>query len=171
MCLKVMLLLLSVAVSICLADNIDNRAVDTQHGCMRSEVWKDCGTPCEEVCGKAKDPNCGTQCVPACQCRDGYARSTSDPRSSCIPREQCGRCGAHERVYCELSCDNINTHPHVCPVIQMLHNSGFGHAQMKCSARPDCLCTDGYIRDGTTGECVLPSQCPPATLTTPPMHR
>ncbi|XP_073968282.1 chymotrypsin inhibitor-like [Bombus fervidus] len=58
----------------------------TQASCPANEVWNDCGTACPLTC---EDPNpgiCTVQCVPGCECIDGYVRNEYQ---KCVELDDC----------------------------------------------------------------------------------
>jgi len=129
--------------------------VDRRRRCMSDEVFRECGTACESVCGRRRDFMCTSQCVPECQCRDGYVRASAEPRAPCVSVEQCHalshlKCRKHEHAnacgaHCEMTCENYRDRSHICPAI--------------CDSKPACVCDDGYVRDVRTGRCHRPTNC------------
>lgn len=55
--------------------------------CTANQVWKDCGTACPLICGQEAPEICTKECVPGCQCPDGFWRRSD---GSCVRRQdQC----------------------------------------------------------------------------------
>jgi hypothetical protein len=90
---------------------------------MPNEVFRECGTVCERVCGRRININCVTKCVPEFQCRGGYARSSAEPHAPCVSVEQCRECArmhicfsitAHFQVLCHISKCDKNERTNVC---------------------------------------------------------
>uniref|UniRef100_A0A1I7TYW5 TIL domain-containing protein n=1 Tax=Caenorhabditis tropicalis TaxID=1561998 RepID=A0A1I7TYW5_9PELO len=122
----------------------------------RNEERKACGTACEPTCAN-QNPICTKQCVNnVCQCSSGFVRDSMTRQ--CVRPSQCRninnpnqpqtpqRCQANESFRscgsaCEPSCNNQNP---ICTQ-QCIPNV--------------CQCSNGFIRDPNTRQCVRPSQC------------
>ena len=55
---------------------------------ISTQVWLDCGTACEKVCGEKADDVCTEQCVPACQCPK-YTVLESLDGDVCLRMKEC----------------------------------------------------------------------------------
>ena len=55
---------------------------------ISTQVWLDCGTACEKVCGDKSDDVCTEQCVPACQCPK-YTVLESLDGDVCLRMKEC----------------------------------------------------------------------------------
>ena len=55
---------------------------------ISTQVWLDCGTACEKVCGEKADDVCTEQCVPACQCPK-YTVLESADSDVCLRMKEC----------------------------------------------------------------------------------
>ncbi|KAI1713655.1 cysteine-rich venom protein 6-like [Ditylenchus destructor] len=116
---------------------------------------------CRPNCYQPEDnQNCTREvCAMSCVCPEGYTRRPSDFDHSCIPLSECPKCPLNE-VYDtvdddrEPSCEN--------PTPQRKSPCGMCCRTLVCVMRwePPCTCADGYVRNKTTGKCILLSECP-----------
>uniref|UniRef100_A0A1I8F056 TIL domain-containing protein n=1 Tax=Wuchereria bancrofti TaxID=6293 RepID=A0A1I8F056_WUCBA len=56
--------------------------------CPENEVYRKCGSPCQEICGEQKEMNCDT-CIEGCFCKLGYIME--EKVGACIKPEHCMR--------------------------------------------------------------------------------
>lgn len=98
------------------------------------------------------DTVCPKRCVPACQCKDGYMRFSTDQGAPCVTPAHCyTSCGGNEHIdecgsHCPHTCTNY-MNPPVCPRL--------------CGPHPACVCDDGYVRNEVSDLCIRQEQCPP----------
>ncbi|CAI4231327.1 unnamed protein product [Auanema sp. JU1783] len=115
--------------------------------CQVGEVYSTCSTACEPTCLKP-NPICIASCGPAkCQCAAGLVRNSSGkcvaPTSCSVnPVCQVGEVWMECASACEATCEKPN--PLVC-TLQCLPAA--------------CQCAPGFVRDKTTGKCILPTSC------------
>nr|XP_022910511.1 cysteine-rich venom protein 6-like [Onthophagus taurus] len=57
--------------------------------CGANEIYKLCGTACQDYCGKPEGTSCTEQCVEGCFCKDGYVRTIDNNTSACILEASC----------------------------------------------------------------------------------
>ncbi|KAF8383925.1 hypothetical protein PRIPAC_73067, partial [Pristionchus pacificus] len=113
--------------------------------CSNNEVYRPCGTACQPTC-ENRNPPCTLQCVPGCQCAQGYIRNS---QNQCIPVNSCPIICPANQIYrpcgtaCEPTCDNRNP---------------------SCTSDcvPGCQCAQGYIRNANN-LCVPVNTCPTPT--------
>ncbi|XP_041424353.1 riddle 4 L homeolog isoform X3 [Xenopus laevis] len=128
--------------------------------CAPNQVWNSCGTACPLNCQNFRTPPdvCILSCNRGCFCKEPYIfqNGTSGPCvlpsqcppsqvESCAPNQVWNSCG----TACPLNCQNFRNPPDVCIL----------------SCQRGCFCKEPYIfQNGTSGPCVLPSQCPPSQV-------
>ncbi|VDK76563.1 unnamed protein product [Litomosoides sigmodontis] len=80
--------------------------------CRENEIYRKCGSPCQELCGEQKKENCN-QCVEGCFCKLGYV--VEEKAGVCVKPEQCippkyTKCPGNETFTycggCEGTCQN-----------------------------------------------------------------
>uniref|UniRef100_A0A0R3RIW8 TIL domain-containing protein n=1 Tax=Elaeophora elaphi TaxID=1147741 RepID=A0A0R3RIW8_9BILA len=116
--------------------------------CRENEVYRKCGSPCQEICGVQKETAC-TGCIEGCFCKLGYV--TEEKAGICVKPEDCippkyVKCPGNETFTycgsCEGSCQNQMVS---CPT--------------ECgSPRCECLARNNYVRD-KFGACIHISDC------------
>nr|XP_022910524.1 cysteine-rich venom protein 6-like [Onthophagus taurus]XP_022910527.1 cysteine-rich venom protein 6-like [Onthophagus taurus] len=57
--------------------------------CGANEIYKMCGTACQDYCGKPEGTACTEQCVQGCFCKDGFVRTIDNNSSACILEASC----------------------------------------------------------------------------------
>ncbi|KAI5645184.1 trypsin inhibitor like cysteine rich domain-containing protein [Phthorimaea operculella] len=132
--------------------------IESCRNCKGPHEWRDnCPTGCapNDSCDTyGKSYNCPNQSVPPkcgkpiCRCETNYLRLNG----TCVPQEQCpcnGDPNAQPGCGCSKTCaDYYANTPPTCT------------KDCKLDA---CDCKDGYVRDTSTGKCVLPKDCPVPT--------
>ncbi|XP_077288568.1 zonadhesin-like [Arctopsyche grandis] len=138
-------------------ENCEN--LEFKHTCSRAnEVFSSCGdNGCERSCTRLNVAGCIQSCgTPACVCAEGFVRnsagscvlpSTCPPSPTCPgPNQVFSACGNDS---CQRTCNRLVVT--ACNPI--------------CSPAA-CVCAPGFVRD-STGQCILPSTCPPASCNLP----
>ena len=142
--------------------------------------FKPCGTACPPKCGDPDNVICTLQCVPECQCKDGYVLDAPD--GTCIPEDECedsqcppaqinpaectfeGSCCYGEETCCG------ETHPsYCCSCIEGQTACFFTDACLGASLPGGCesgcvpivvLCADGTtVEPDPDNDCIIP-ECP-----------
>uniref|UniRef100_A0A8L7YLU3 TIL domain-containing protein n=1 Tax=Brugia malayi TaxID=6279 RepID=A0A8L7YLU3_BRUMA len=116
--------------------------------CPENEVYRKCGSPCQEICGKQKETNCNA-CIEGCFCKLGYVME--EKVGACIKPEHCMppkymKCPGNETfTYCG-GCEGTCKMQFVkCPT--------------ECgSPRCECLAMKNYVRN-EFGICVHINDC------------
>nr|XP_022916007.1 cysteine-rich venom protein 6-like [Onthophagus taurus] len=82
------------------ANNFTKRAIDAENDdCIQqsacptcpgaNEIYKVCGTRCQDYCGKPEGMVCPAICQEGCFCKDGFIRANDNVTVGCIPVEEC----------------------------------------------------------------------------------
>uniref|UniRef100_A0A0N4ZVX4 TIL domain-containing protein n=1 Tax=Parastrongyloides trichosuri TaxID=131310 RepID=A0A0N4ZVX4_PARTI len=117
--------------------------------CGMNEVFVECSSKCEGTCSN-QNPTCVTACgPPACQCAKGYVRAPMS--GDCIKPKECNappkpECGQNAMYVecstrCEATCEDQTP------------------ACNRMCGPPKCQCLQGFVKDLSTGECILPRKC------------
>lgn len=56
--------------------------------CNENEVYRKCGSPCQEICGEQKEKDCDN-CIEGCFCKLGYVME--EKAGACVKPENCLR--------------------------------------------------------------------------------
>lgn len=132
---------------------------DSEEKCPPGSIFNECGSACQPTC---QNPNssdvCTEQCVPTCECED-KCMVINEVNGQCTNIKQCptDTCSANETwndcataTTCEKTCQNENA-AIKCPKVD----------NKICVSR--CECNKGFIRDGESGKCIKPLECPEPT--------
>src|ERR1700679_3975568 len=92
---------------------------------------------------------CILLCKRGCACLEGYVRD--EQSGKCVLPQECPSADVVvKKEYqecepaCPIACDNYMNQPQAC-------------VKMCVAGR---FCTNGHVRDTTSGQCVLPKDCP-----------
>ncbi|KAE8135279.1 hypothetical protein BDV38DRAFT_252929 [Aspergillus pseudotamarii] len=61
-------------------------AAYAKESCPENQKWNNCGTACPPTCNSQSNEICTMECVPGCQCIDGYVLNADD---QCILESEC----------------------------------------------------------------------------------
>ena len=123
-----------------------------------NEVRNSCGSACPKTCANMKMTGiaCIEMCVDGCFCKPGFVRNA---QGKCVLTKDCppvpyeGECSDPNETYkmcgtaCPITCKNFNHPPQACIMV----------------CKQGCFCNAPYVRDESSGKCVLSSDCPAAT--------
>ncbi|XP_063922340.1 cysteine-rich venom protein 6-like [Zophobas morio] len=120
-------------------------ALSNTNRCGPNEIYDFCGTYCPPTCQIPQPGDCPEVCVSGCFCQEGYIRENL--QGKCIPVEDCqGACRKNEEY------DSCGTK---CPPTCLAPTPG---CDKNCSQ--GCFCTEGYILQDKSQECIKIEECP-----------
>ncbi|KAL0840528.1 hypothetical protein ABMA28_015747 [Loxostege sticticalis] len=96
------------------------------------------------------------QCIPQCECKEGYLRASVD-NSTCVPVDQCPRRCKENEQYSE--CPAATCQPQTCKEAGYPVPCPIVGPDGQCSGDPGCICVPGYLRNDK-GKCIPQDQCP-----------
>ncbi|XP_072397639.1 zonadhesin-like isoform X2 [Diabrotica undecimpunctata] len=125
--------------------------------CGPLEVFNECASPCipERTCQHqfpVGPDRCILPCEQRCECDKNKGLIRDEESGNCIDIGKCeDRCGRNQFFGCrpccpESTCDNPKPISCIRPCPLLCIN--------------ECLCKEGYVRNTSNGQCVLPRECP-----------
>ncbi|XP_053307525.1 uncharacterized protein LOC128469752 [Spea bombifrons] len=120
----------------------------TTSNCGENQVYNDCGSACPPNCTNFNPPPvCNKACARGCFCKEGYLE---DDTRACVPQQMCESCTGNTTFSnCGSSC------PERCDAPPNPNEP----CNLQCVI--GCVCKTGFVHvSGTTGPCVLRSDCP-----------
>ncbi|VDM11094.1 unnamed protein product [Wuchereria bancrofti] len=116
--------------------------------CPENEVYRKCGSPCQEICGEQKEMNCDT-CIEGCFCKLGYIME--EKVGACIKPEHC-----MPPKY--MKCPRNETFTY-CGGCEGTCKMQFAKCPAECgSPRCECLAMKNYVRN-EFGICIHINDC------------